>query len=279
MERRGLGFSVFHVTDPCPCYNGAHVVVGRQRRVRGKRTVNNNQHSGLGPLAVARMIDHTLLKPAATRDQIIALCDEARTYHFASVCVNPAYVRLCAEQLEGVDAVAVCTVIGFPLGATPPDVKAFEARRAIADGAIELDMVQNVGALKSGDYEALQRDIGAVVEVAREHGALCKVILETALLTDEEKTIACQIAQQAGADFVKTSTGFGPGGATVEDIALMRRVVGPTMGVKASGGVRTYADCMAMVQAGATRIGASAGVQIVQQAGGAASDAPGDAAY
>lgn len=241
--------------------------------------MNDNRHSRLGPLAVARMIDHTMLKPAATRDQIIALCDEARTYHFASVCVNPAYVRLCAEQLAAVDDVAVCTVIGFPLGATLPDVKAFEAQRAIADGASELDMVQNVGALKSGDYEALRRDIAAVVAVAREHGALCKVILETGLLTDEEKTVACQIAQQAGADFVKTSTGFGPGGATVEDIALMRRVVGPAMGVKASGGVRTYADCMAMVQTGATRIGASAGVQIVQEAGGADSDASGDPAY
>lgn len=241
--------------------------------------MNDNQHSGLGPLAIARMIDHTLLKPAATRDQIIALCNEARTYHFASVCVNPAYVQLCAEQLEGVDDVAVCTVIGFPLGATLPEVKAFEAQRAIADGATELDMVQNVSALKSGDYEALRRDIAAVVEVAREHGALCKVILETALLTDEEKTLACQIAQQAGADFVKTSTGFGPGGATVEDVALMRRVVGPTLGVKASGGVRTYADCMAMVQAGATRIGASAGVQIVREAGGADSAVSGDSGY
>lgn len=219
-------------------------------------------------LAAARLIDHTLLKPDANHDQIVRLCEEARRYHFASVCVNPSYVSLCADLLKDVDDVAVCTVIGFPLGATLPEVKAYEAQQAIGLGATEVDMVQNVGALKSGDFDTVGRDIAAVVAAAHAGGAICKVILETGLLTDEEKEIACRIAKEAGADFVKTSTGFGPGGATVHDIALMRRVVGPAMGVKASGGVRTYADMQIMVEAGATRIGASAGVQIVEAAGG-----------
>lgn len=229
--------------------------------------------------AVAQMIDHTLLKPDAARAQIETLCTEARTYHFASVCVNPVYVSLCANLLREADDVAVCTVIGFPLGATLPAVKAFEAERAIAAGATEVDMVLQVGALKSGDHDLVRRDIAAVVDAAHTHGAICKVILETALLTDEEKSLACQIAQQAGADFVKTSTGFGPGGATVDDIALMRQTVGPVMGVKASGGVRSYADFTAMVEAGATRIGASAGVQIVQQALGQTPESGGSETY
>lgn len=219
--------------------------------------------------AIARIIDHTLLKPEASREQIIQLCAEARRYHFASVCVNASYVPLCAEQLRDVPDVAVCTVIGFPLGATLTDVKAFEAERAIVCGATEIDMVQNVGALKSRDCDVLARDMLAVVEVAHKHGVLCKVILETALLTDEEKEIACRVAQEVGADFVKTSTGFSSGGATASDIALMRRVVGPEMGVKASGGIRTYADVQAMVAAGATRIGASAGIRIIEEACGA----------
>ncbi|WP_119072734.1 deoxyribose-phosphate aldolase [Aggregatilinea lenta] len=227
----------------------------------------------------ARLIDHTLLKPEAIRAQIETLCDEARRYHFASVCINPSYVRLCAELLADVADVAVCTVIGFPLGATTPDAKAFEARQAIANGATEVDMVQNVGALKSGDLDLLRRDIAAVVEVAHAGNALCKVILETALLTDEEKVTACQIAQEVGADFVKTSTGFGSGGATEADIAVMRRTVGPVMGVKASGGVRTYADVQKMVAAGATRIGASAGVQIVEQARGGQAAPSSDGGY
>lgn len=221
--------------------------------------------------AIARIIDHTLLKPEASREQIIQICAEARCYHFASVCVNPSYVALCADQLKDVPDVAVCTVIGFPLGASLTEVKVFEAERAIAHGATEIDMVQNVGALKSKDCDLLARDIAAVVEVAHKHGVICKVILETALLSDEEKEIACRIAVDAGVDFVKTSTGFGPGGATVSDIALMRRVVGPKLGVKASGGIRTYADVQAMVAAGATRIGASAGVRIVEEACGAVS--------
>jgi deoxyribose-phosphate aldolase len=220
--------------------------------------------------AIARVIDHTLLKPEATYNQIVQLCHEARQYHFASVCVNPSFVRLCADLLRDVEDVKVCTVIGFPLGATLPEVKAYEAEQAIRHGATEIDMVQNVGALKSRDCETLQHDMAAVVEVAHRHGALCKVILETALLSDEEKELACGIAKEVGADFVKTSTGFGPGGATVSDIALMRRVVGPELGVKASGGVRTYADVRALLDAGATRIGASAGVRIVEEAQGQA---------
>jgi deoxyribose-phosphate aldolase len=224
--------------------------------------------------AVARIIDHTQLKPEASREQIIQLCAEARLYHFASVCVNSSYVALCAEQLRDVPDVAVCTVLGFPLGATLTDVKVYEAERAITSGATEVDMVQNVGALKSKDYDLLARDITAVVEAAHKQNVLCKVILETALLTDEEKEIACRIARDAGADFVNTSTGFCTGGATAPDVALMRRVVGPEMGVKASGGIRTYADVQAMVAAGATRIGASAGVRIVEEAAGGASAGP-----
>jgi len=220
----------------------------------------------ISPAQLARLIDHTLLRPEATREQIVTLCQEARTHHFASVCVNPAYVALAAELLAGVEDVLVCTVIGFPLGATLPAVKACEAEQVIALGAREVDMVQNVGALKSGDLALVRQDIAAVVEVAHGQGALCKVILETALLTDEEKIAACTIAKEAGADFVKTSTGFGPGGATAHDVTLMRKIVGPQMGVKASGGIRSYADALAMIQAGASRIGASAGVRILAEA-------------
>lgn len=211
------------------------------------------------------MIDHTLLKPDATTDQIAQLCYEARKYKFASVCVNPTHVQLCAELLEGTE-VKVCTVIGFPLGASAPEVKAFEAQTAIQDGATEIDMVLNIGALKAGDLTLAARDIHEVVRVGHQAGAIVKVIIETALLNEEEKVTACLLAKEAGADFVKTSTGFSGGGATVEDIRLMRRVVGPEMGVKASGGVRDIDDARSMVEAGATRIGASAGVKIVQGA-------------
>jgi deoxyribose-phosphate aldolase len=214
-------------------------------------------------LSIARLIDHTLLKPDASADQIAQLCREAREYHFASVCVNSAWVPLCADLLKGSD-VAVCTVVGFPLGASLPEVKAYEAQLAIQNGATEIDMVMNIGALKSRDVKALHRDIATVVATCHVHNVLCKVILETAQITDEEKVIACQVAKVAGADFVKTSTGFGGGGATVADVALMRKVVGPHIGVKASGGVRSYEDAQAMVKAGATRIGASAGVAIVK---------------
>ncbi len=212
---------------------------------------------------IASMIDHTLLKPDATADQIAQLCYEARKFNFASVCVNPTHVKLCAELLQGASA-KVCTVIGFPLGASAPEVKAFEAQTALKDGATEIDMVINIGALKAGDLTLVARDINEVVKVGHGGGAIVKVIIETALLNDEEKVTACLLSKEAGADFVKTSTGFSGGGATVEDINLMRKVVGPNMGVKASGGVRDFEDAQNMVNAGATRLGASAGVKIVQ---------------
>ena len=214
---------------------------------------------------LASMIDHTLLKPDATADQIAQLCYEARKFHFASVCVNPTHVKLCAELLQGTQ-VKVCTVIGFPLGASAPEVKAFEAQTAIKDGATEIDMVINIGAVKAGDLTLVARDIHEVVKVGHGAGAIVKVIIETALLNEEEKVTACLLSKEAGADFVKTSTGFSGGGATVEDINLMRRVVGPEMGVKASGGVRDFEDAQNLVKAGATRLGASAGVKIVQGA-------------
>jgi deoxyribose-phosphate aldolase len=215
--------------------------------------------------SLAHMIDHTVLKPDATQDQIAQLCYEARKHNFVSVCVNPTNVKLCAELLKGSD-VLVCTVVGFPLGATPTEVKVFETQQAIREGATEVDMVINVGALKSRDYELVERDIASIARVCHAGNAILKVIIEAALLTDEEKVAACQLAKVAGADFVKTSTGFGPGGATVEDVALMRRVVGPAMGVKAAGGIRTFEDAQRMIAAGASRIGASASVKIMQGA-------------
>jgi deoxyribose-phosphate aldolase len=214
-------------------------------------------------LSIARMIDHTLLKPDATPDQIAQLCYEARKYEFASVCVNPTHVKMCTELLRG-SPVKVCTVIGFPLGASSTEVKVFETETALRDGASEIDMVINIGALKAKDYDLVAKDINAVVRMAHAAGALVKVIIETALLTDQEKEIACLLSKEAGADYVKTSTGFSGGGATAEDIALMRKTVGPEMGIKASGGVSSYEDAKRMVFAGATRIGASAGVKIVQ---------------
>jgi len=226
---------------------------------------NVNMGADISASGIGHMIDHTLLKPDATQDQIAQLCYEARKYHFAAVCVNPAYVKLCAQLLQGT-SVHVCTVVGFPLGATPPEVKAYEAQQAIDDGATEVDMVINVGALKSKDYALVERDIASVARTSHAGGAILKVIIEAALLTDEEKVIACQLAKVAGADYVKTSTGFGPGGATVHDVELMRRSVGPEMGVKAAGGIGSYEAAKEMVTAGATRIGASAGIKIVQQA-------------
>jgi len=210
---------------------------------------------------VAAMIDHTLLKPDAAPDEIRRLCREAREYGFASVCVNPCFVPLCDEELAG-SGVAVCTVIGFPLGACATRVKAFEAAAAVEDGADEIDMVINVGAAKAGDFGAVRSDIEAVVNNSGR--ALTKVIIEACLLTDEEKVEACLAAKAAGADFVKTSTGFSKGGATAHDVALMRRTVGADMGVKAAGGIRTAADAKAMIEAGATRIGASAGISILE---------------
>ncbi|WP_077308575.1 deoxyribose-phosphate aldolase [Terribacillus halophilus] len=213
---------------------------------------------------IAAYIDHTLLKPDATKDQIDVIVEEAAAHKFASVCVNPYWVSYCADKLQGTD-VKVCTVIGFPLGASTSAVKALETKDAIEKGAGEIDMVINIGALKSGDLVTVESDIRAVTEAA--DGVLTKVIIETALLTEEEKVTACELAVKAGADFVKTSTGFSGGGATVADIALMRNTVGPDIGVKASGGVRDREATLAMIEAGATRIGASAGVQII--AGGA----------
>ena len=226
----------------------------------------------LYPREIARHIDHTLLKADATREQIEALCAEAAEHGFATVCVNPCWVRLCATLLRGTET-RVCTVVGFPLGATLPEVKAVEASRVVADGACEVDMVINIGALKSGDYRLVERDIAAVVQASRPGGSIVKVIIEAALLTDDEKVKACVLSKAAGADFVKTSTGFGPGGATVADVSLMRRVVGPEMGVKAAGGVRDLKSAQAMLDAGADRIGASVGVKIVQESQGGAAPA------
>ena len=220
----------------------------------------------------ASLIDHTLLKPEASEADIKKLCDEAAKFGFASVCVNPSWVKESVHFLKGSN-VPVCTVIGFPLGATLSDVKAYEARRAIFNGAREVDMVINIGKLKSGDDCAVEDDIRAVVEAAHENNILCKVIIETALLTDDEKVRACIAAKNAGADFVKTSTGFAKGGATANDVSLMRRTVGSALGVKASGGVKGIEDARAMFEAGATRIGASVGVKIAQEASGIKTEA------
>ncbi|KIO67484.1 Deoxyribose-phosphate aldolase [Caldibacillus thermoamylovorans] len=213
-------------------------------------------------MEIAKYIDHTLLKADATKSQIETLCNEAKEYGFFSVCVNPTWVSFAANILEGSD-VKVCTVIGFPLGATTSETKAFETVNAIHNGAKEVDMVINIGALKIGDLAAVKNDIEAVVNAAKGQ-ALVKVIIETSLLTDDEKKTACRLAVEAGADYVKTSTGFSTGGATAGDIQLMRETVGPEIGVKASGGVRTAADAKAMIEAGASRIGASSGVAIVK---------------
>lgn len=213
---------------------------------------------------IAGWIDHTLLKPDATVFQIKELTEEAKTFRFASVCVNPVFVPLATGLLKGTD-VKTCAVVGFPLGATTPGVKVVETLECLSGGATEIDMVMNIGGLKGEAYGQVLNDIEAVVRVAHNQRAIVKVILEMALLTKEEKIIACLLSKEAGADFVKTSTGFGPGGATVEDVELMRRVVGSEMGVKAAGGVRTLDDAMAMIKAGASRIGASAGVRIVNE--------------
>ena len=214
------------------------------------------------PKDLAAFIDHTVLKPDTTADKIDQLCAEAKSHRFAAVCVNPTWVKRAAGNLRGSD-VKVASVVGFPLGASTPEVKAMEARRALRDGAREIDMVINIGALKSGDYELVERDIAKVSDACREVGALNKVILETALLSDEEKVIACRLAQSGRAHYVKTSTGFSSGGATAFDVALMRETVGAKMGVKASGGIKNSDDAQQMIAAGATRIGASAGVQMV----------------
>lgn len=217
--------------------------------------------------AIARCIDHTLLKPEATAADIRRVCEEARKYAFASVCVNPYWVPLVAAELAG-SPVRVCSVVGFPLGANTTALKVAETEAAIRTGAQEIDMVLNIGELRSGNRDAVRQDIQAVVDAAHRNGAIVKVILETALLDDDQKALACTLAKLAGAEFVKTSTGFGPGGATEHDVALIRKIVGPEMGVKASGGIRTLEDAKKMLAAGATRIGASASVKIVEAAAG-----------
>ena len=251
----------------CACH--AVLVACCPHRVRGVLDAGAERlglHASGGPPGdVASIIDHTLLKPDATREDVEQLCREAAEHGFATVCINPTWVALASARLPQT-GVGVCSVVSFPFGATPTDVKRHEARRAVLDGASEIDMVINVGALKSGDVERVERDIEAVAGVCRAERVTCKVIIEAALLTDEEKVAACTLAKTAGAHFVKTSTGFGPGGATVGDVALMRRVVGREIGVKAAGGVRDYGALKAMVEAGASRIGASAGVRIVQEA-------------
>ena len=219
----------------------------------------------LSPSAMAQYIDHTLLKPQATTEDIRKICDEAKKYHFASVCVNPCHIRLVAELLQG-SGVTPCCVIGFPFGATPPEAKAAETTEAVMCGAKEVDMVINIGAVKDGDWMLVKRDIEAVVGAAKGRAGV-KVIIEACLLTDEEKVKACTVSKLAGADFVKTSTGYSTGGATAEDVRLMRETVGPEMGVKASGGIRSYDDCLKMINAGANRIGASSGVDIVSGGG------------
>jgi deoxyribose-phosphate aldolase len=269
--------------DPCACHQApGGCCPDRLGRFvgQGADRFGLTAPADLYPVELARKIDHTLLKPDATRAQIESLCAEARQHGFATVCVNPCWVQLCAALLRG-SATRVCTVVGFPLGATTPEVKAFETARVVEDGACEVDMVLNVGALKSGDYRLVERDVAAVVQAARASGAgvVTKVILETALLSDDEKVRACVLAQVAGADFVKTSTGFASGGATVDDVALMRRVVGPEMGVKAAGGVRDLKSAQAMIDAGADRIGASVGVKIVQESRGAAPSTSTPAGY
>jgi len=213
------------------------------------------------PSDLAKYIDHTLLKPDASVEQVNALCDEAAKYHFYSVCVNSSWVEHCVRRLGGT-GVKTCAVVGFPLGAMDKRVKSFEARTAVANGAAEIDMVMNVGAMKAKDLKTVREDMLAVRRACRS-GIVLKVILETCLLNDEEKVLACQMAKDIGADFVKTSTGFSKSGATVADIVLMRRTVGPKMGVKAAGGVRTFEDAVAMIKAGATRLGASSGIAIV----------------
>lgn len=224
---------------------------------------NENPHENPGGQSIARYIDHTLLKPEASREDIVTLCREAAEYSFKSVCVNPVWVSTARTELKGT-GVLVCSVIGFPFGATPTEVKVFEARGAVADGADEIDMVINIAAARAGDGEALVADIAGVAQAVHEGDSILKVIIETSLLTDEQKVLACRSALEAGADFVKTSTGFNGGGATVGDVALMRGAVGPDLGVKASGGIRSLADALAVIDAGATRIGASSGIAIVK---------------
>ena len=233
----------------------------------GAERISFSGNGGEVPQDLGQYIDHTALKPETTPTEIDTLCDEAVRYGFASVCVNPIWVRRASNRLRG-SGVKVTSVVGFPLGAHAPEIKAMETRRALRDGAREIDMVINIGALKSGEYDLVREDISRVTEACREVGAVCKVIIEAALLSDEEKVIASRLAKEAKADFVKTSTGFGPGGAQIFDVSLMREAVGPGMGIKAAGGIKTAEQVQEFIDAGATRIGASAGVSIVSGKGG-----------
>ncbi|HXA68267.1 MAG TPA: deoxyribose-phosphate aldolase [Bryobacteraceae bacterium] len=270
LPARGEGLNIPDLVCPgctqrCPqtCERKAREIL----KAGASRLSASETLTGIDP-SIAGLIDHTLLKPEATRDDIVKVCKEARRYNFASVCINPYWVPLVAAQLAG-SPVKVCTVIGFPLGATSTEAKVAETEAALRVGAQEIDMVQNVGALRSGDHDAVKADIAAVVEVTHAAGAIVKVILETALLDDNQKVMASMLAKMAKADFVKTSTGFGPSGANAHDVELMRMTVGPDMGVKASGGIRTLEDVKKMAAAGATRIGASASVRIVEATTGA----------
>jgi deoxyribose-phosphate aldolase len=273
---QGQGYGAGASPTQCACHGVLYDCC--PTRVRGLLDAGATRlglHAAGGrPGDVAALIDHTLLKADATRAEIETLCREAAEFSFATVCINPTWVSLAAKLLRG-SGVGVCTVVGFPLGATTADVKQYETRRVIFDGAAEVDMVINIGALKSGDVRTVERDIEGVASTCRDAGVLSKVIIETALLTDEEKVTASTLAKAAGADYVKTSTGFAKTGATPEDVALMRRVVGPEMGVKAAGGVRDYEQLKAMQAAGATRVGASAGVKIVRESRGERADAAG----
>jgi len=260
-EQQPTGATECTVCIQCgQCVEKAPTAVSNIRNAGATRISSTPGIKSIGK-EIAAVIDHTLLKPEATTADIERLCQEAKQFGFASVCVNPCNVRLAATLLQGTP-IKVCSVVGFPLGANKKEVKAYEARRAILDGATEIDMVMNIGALKSGDYKLVEEDMRLVKETCGSR-IITKVILETALLTDEEKIRACEIAKASGMDFVKTSTGFGPGGATVEDVKLMRSVVGEELGVKASGGIRDAETAARMVEAGATRIGASASVKIV----------------
>ena len=253
-------------SDPCAHCHGSCAAHSpdavRSVVANGADRVSFHGNGSHVPIDLAKYIDHTLLKPDATASDIDTLCTEAMDYGFAAVCVNPTWIRRAARNVRG-SGVNVASVISFPFGATPSQIKALEARQAIRDGAREIDMVINVGALKSGDHDLVRTDIAKVSDACHEAGALNKVIIETSLLTDHEKVVASDLAKQARADFVKTSTGFGGGGATVPDVLLMRETVGPKMGIKASGGVRNRQDAEEMIAAGATRIGASAGIAIV----------------
>lgn len=254
-----------HCADPiCPTHSRGEI----ERVLAAARLHTPHERPRIDAEALAGLIDHTLLRPDATISDVERICAEATMHGFASVCVNPVFVPLCRSLTAGSD-IPICTVVGFPLGAAATETKAAETEQAIREGAAEIDMVMNIGLLRSGQYRFVSDDIRAVTSVVQKHRRLCKVILETALLTDEQKIRACLLARAAGADFVKTSTGFASGGATVDDVALLRLVVGPGMGVKASGGIRTYEDAISMIAAGANRIGTSSGVAIVRHQGNA----------